>query len=229
MHEFCHRCGGELQAGEGASTFCSHCGCPQLYLQDYEEQTGAPDGDTTGAVPPPHPRQVEWKTAIRCAAAVAGIGSLLSLVAMRVDVVSPVSLVWIMSASMITLGLYQKRRPMAWIDVGVGARIGLVVGICLALGLGTAMAGAGLVRRYGLHSMGNFDAQMAEQIQTLQKTIQQQPVTSATAGMVKFVNSPEMRAGLMLTTFAMATAVLVVLSTLGGAFAGLLRTRRGPV
>jgi hypothetical protein len=104
-----------------------------------------------------------------------------------------------------------------------------VVGICLALGLGTAMAGAGLVRRYGLHSMGNFDAQMAEQVQTLQKTIQQQPVTSATAGMVKFVNSPEMRAGLMLTTFAMATAVLVVLSTLGGAFAGLLRARRGPV
>ena len=172
---------------------------------------------------------MEWKTAIRCAAAVAGIGAALSLVAMRVDVLSPVSLVWIMSASLITLGLYQKRRPAAWVDVGVGARIGLVVGICLALGLGTAMAGAGLVRRYGLHSMGNFDAQMAEQIQTLQKTIQQQPVTPATAGMVKFVNSPEMRAGLMLTTFAMATAVLVVLSTLGGAFAGLLRARRGPV
>jgi len=226
-----------LPAGRDESPFCPHCGTPQLFLamENQSVETGGEpavglDGAaTTGAVPPPRPRQVEWKTAIRCAAAVAGIGSLLSLVAMRVDVVSPVSLVWIMSASMITLGLYQKRRPMAWIDVGVGARIGLVVGICLALGLGTAMAGAGLVRRYGLHSMGNFDAQMAEQIQTLQKTIQQQPVTSATAGMVKFVNSPEMRAGLMLTTFAMATAVLVVLSTLGGAFAGLLRTRRGPV
>jgi len=237
MPETCHRCGGDLPAGRGESPFCPHCGAPQLFLAienqsvetGGEPAAGADGTATTGAVPPPRPRQVEWKTAIRCAAAVAGIGAALSLVAMRVDVLSPVSLVWIMSASLITLGLYQKRRPAAWVDVGVGARIGLVVGICLALGLGTAMAGAGLVRRYGLHSMGNFDAQMAEQIQTLQKTIQQQPVTPATAGMVKFVNSPEMRAGLMLTTFAMATAVLVVLSTLGGAFAGLLPARRGPV
>src|ERR1700722_2360653 len=123
MHEFCHRCGGELQAGEGASTFCSHCGCPQLYLQDYEEQTGAPDGDTTGAVPPPHPRQVEWKTAIRCAVLVAGIAAVLGLVGSRLEVVSKLSWVWTISGSMIAVALYQRRRPLAWMDAGVGARI----------------------------------------------------------------------------------------------------------
>src|ERR1019366_8474004 len=233
MHEFCHRCGGELPAGKGESPFCPHCGTPQLFLaiENQSVETGGEPADgaaSTGAVPPPRPQQVEWKTAILCAAAVAGIGSVLSLVAMRVDMLSPVSFLWIMSASLITLGLYQKRRPAAWIDVGVGARIGLVVGMCMALGLGIAMAGWGWVARFGLHSMGNFDAQMAQvQLQAVQKSMQQQPNGQLPAGWVGFVTSPEMRAGMMLATFAMATAGLLALSTLGGAFAGLLRMRRG--
>src|SRR5580693_7195840 len=39
MHEYCHRCGGELSASVGDSPFCPHCGSPQIYLQDYEEQS----------------------------------------------------------------------------------------------------------------------------------------------------------------------------------------------
>src|ERR1035441_43208 len=168
MQESCHRCGGELPLGSGESPFCPHCGTPQLFLSmenqsvetGGEPAVGADGAPSTGTLPPPRPQQVEWKTAIRCAAVVAGIGSVLSLAAMRVDMLSPVSFLWIMSASLITLGLYQKRRPAAWIDVQVGARIGLVVGMCLAVGLGAAVACAGLVGRYWLHSMGNLDSQM---------------------------------------------------------------------
>jgi hypothetical protein len=43
-----------------------------------------------------------------------------------------------------------------------------------------------------------------------------------------FVASPEFRAGMMLGVFGFVSACLLLLSTLGGAFAGLLRTRRGP-
>ena len=127
MHVYCHRCGGELPASDGVSPFCPHCGSPQIYLQDYEEQTGAPVADTTGALPPPHPQQVEWKTAIRCAVLVAGVAAVLGLVSSRVAVVSPLSWVWTISGSLITLALYQRRRPLAWMDAGVGARIGIVV------------------------------------------------------------------------------------------------------
>jgi hypothetical protein len=172
---------------------------------------------------------VEWKTAIRCATAVAGVGAVLSLGSIQVSLLSSVSFLWIMSASLITLGFYQKRRPAAWMDVRVGARIGVVVGVCLALELGIALAGAGLVARFGLHAMGSFDAQMAQvQLQTVHKAMQQQPNAQLPAWWVGFVNSPEMRAGMMLTVFAFLSAGLVVLSTLGGAFAGLLRMRRGP-
>jgi hypothetical protein len=143
------------------------------------------------------------------------------------DLLSPVSFLWIMSASLITLGFYQRRRPAAWMDVRVGARIGVLVGVCLALEVGTAMAGAGLVARFGLHAMGGFDSQMAAQ---MQKAIQQSS-TPVTAEMMGLLGSPEFRGGMILAGFAFLAAGLVVLSTLGGAFAGLLgqlRMRRGP-
>jgi hypothetical protein len=224
MHEFCHRCGGELQAGEGASTFCSHCGSPQIYLQDYEEQTGAPDGDTTGAVPPPHPRQVDWKTAIRCAVLVAGIAAVLGLVGSRLEVVSKLSWVWTISGSMIAVALYQRRRPLAWMDAGVGARIGVVVGLALVTGFAVAMAVGGLVARYGLHSMAGFDAELTQLLHAqMDKTTATTPVPPE---LQHFWYSPEARAGMMLAGFAMLSGLLLVLSTIGGAVGGLLQMRR---
>jgi hypothetical protein len=230
MQEFCHRCGEELPAGSRESPFCPCCGSPQLFLalENQSVETGgepAPGEASTGTLPPPHPQQVEWKTAIRCAVLVAGIAAVLMLGSMRVDMLSPLSFLWILSASMITMGLYQKRRPTAWIDVRIGARIGLVVGICLALGLGAAMAGWGLVGRYVLHSMGSFDAQMALQVQmAIQKS-----ATPIPADMLGLIKSPEFRAGILLAGFGMLSVILLVVSTLGGAFAGLVRMRRGLV
>jgi hypothetical protein len=228
--EYCHRCGGELPAGSGESPFCPHCGTPQLFLalENQSVETGGEQGAavaTAGTPPPPRPRQVEWKTAIRCAAAVAGIGALLSAGAMQVAVLSTLSFLWVMSASLITLGLYQRRRPSAWIDVQVGARIGLLVGMCLAVGLAAAMAGVGLVARYGLHSMGSFDAQMTTQMQAAI----QRSSTPIPPELMGFVRSPEFRAGMMLSGFAFLAGILLVLSTVFGAFGGLLRTRRAPV
>jgi len=219
-----------LPAGSGETPFCPHCGAPQLTLalENQSVQTGGEVAvaASTGTAAPPRVQQVEWKTAIRCAAAVGAVAAVLSVVALRVDVLSPLSFLWIMSGSLITLGFYQKRKPAAWMDVRIGARIGVVVGICMALELGAAMAGAGLVARFLLHSMGSFDTQMTAQIQLVEKTMQQQS-TPVPAEFARFLNSPEFRAGSMLATFAFLSLGLLVLSTLGGAFAGLLRMRRG--
>jgi hypothetical protein len=233
MQQLCHGCGGELAEGRSESPFCPHCGTPQLFLaiENQSVETGgepplAADGTaSTGTLPPPQPQLVEWKTAICCAALVAGIGSVLCLASMRVDQLSPVSFVWLMSASLITLGLYQRRLPTAWIDARVGARIGLVVGLCLAIGLGLAVAGWGVVSRFGLHTMGNFDASMTAQMQEAIR----RSTTPIPADMLRLVASSEFRAAMMLALFGFATVVLLVMSTVGGAFAGLLRTRRGKV
>jgi hypothetical protein len=48
------------------------------------------------------------------------------------------------------------------------------------------------------------------------------------AEMMGLLGSAEFRGGMILAGLALVAAGLVVLSTLGGAFAGLLRMRRGP-
>ena len=208
----------------GESPFCPHCGSPQIYLQDYEEQNNGSEKSTTGAAPPPSPQQVEWKTAIRCALLVAGVAAVLSVLSAKVQLVSPISWLWTISGSMITLALYQKRRPLAWMDAGVGARIGVVVGLALVTFLAVAMAGAGLVARYGLHSMAGFDAELT---QTLHAQGEKAAATAPQPPeVVRFLYSPEVRAGIMLAGFAMVSGVLLVLSTVGGALGGFMRMRR---
>src|SRR6185437_1312960 len=231
MQENCHRCGGDLA---GDTAFCPHCGAPQLTLaleqQSVEAGGERPEGEaSTGATPPPAPRAVDWKIAIRYAVVVAVVGAVLSLAAVKVDLLSLPSVLWLLSASMITLGLYQKRLPAARIDAGIGARIGLVVGLCLALGLAASMGGWGLVERYALHGMGSFDAQMAAQMAQAEQQIQsrakaqQTPIPPELMGLIR---SPEFRAAAMLAGYAMLAAVLMVVSAIGGAVGGLLRMRR---
>jgi hypothetical protein len=230
MQEFCHTCGGALPAKSGESPFCPHCGAPQLTLSlDYqspetggEPPAGTPGPASTGMRPPPRPQQVDWKTAIRCAAAVAGVAGALTLAAMRVPMLGGAALLWVMSGSLIALALYQNRRPTAWMDARVGARIGVVVGLCLAIGLAVPMAVAGVVARFGMHAMGGFDTQMAA---VFQKVIQQSS-TPFPPEALRLVQSQEFRAGYVLFCFAFVSVVLLVLSTVGGAFAGLLRMRR---
>ena len=192
------------------SSFCPHCGSPQIVLQDYEQQAAV----ETGAVPPPRLRQIEWKTAIRCAVLVAGIAAGLGLVAARVQMVSPLSWLWTISGSITTLALYQKRRPLAWMDAGVGARIGVVVGLALVAGFMVAMGIGGLVARYGLHSMAGTDAAMKEMVHAQPPEVQ------------RLWSSPEIRAGMMLAGFGMMSGILLVLSTIGGAVGGFMRMRR---
>lgn len=233
MEATCHRCGGSLPSGSGESPFCPHCGAPQLYLSlDYqsvetggEPAPGLPGDPSTGNMPPPRPQQVDWQMAIRCALAVAAVAGLLTVVAIPVPMLTPASLLWVMSGSLITLALYQNRRPAAWMDAGLGARIGLLVGLFLSLGLAVPMAALGLVKRFGLHSMTGFDTELA----AIFAKVIQQSTTPFPPEAVQLVNSQEFRAGYMLFVFAFLAALLLAVSTIGGAFAGLLRMRRRPV
>jgi hypothetical protein len=237
MRETCHRCGEDLPAGSGESPFCPHCGTPQLTLsiENQSVETGGdpppgPDGlPSTGATPPPLPQQVDWKMAIRCAVAVAGIGSVLKLAALAWDVLSPVSFVWMVSAPLITLGLYQKRRPAAWIDARVGTRIGLLAGLCLAIGIAIAMSGWGLVERFGLHAMGGFDTTLTGQITDGLTRSQQMLSTPVDPRVAALEQTPEFHAGFVMASGALGAVMLLAISAVGGAFAGMLRMRRGRV
>jgi hypothetical protein len=221
MHEYCHRCGGELAASEGVAPFCQHCGAPQLVLPDYgEPMEDAEGGESTGVLPPPRPQKVEWKTAILCAAAVAAVGGVITLLAAQFPKLVFASWLWTISGAAIALGLYQRRRPQAWMDATVGARIGIVAGLALVLSIATSMAIAGLVARFGLHMMGPFDADLRAQLEKA-AAMNPQPAEA-----MRFVKLPEFRAGVMLGGFAVMSGFVMIFSTVGGAMSGMMRMRR---
>jgi hypothetical protein len=231
MPEYCLTCGGELPGASRETPFCPHCGAPQLKLaaelrQPEPEETAGTA--TTGMLPPPRPHAVDWRMAICCAGAVAVVGGLLAVIALRVPLLTPATVLWVVSGSLITLGLYQNRRPAARMDAGIGARIGAMVGVCLGVGLATAVAVAGVVARFGMHAMASFDGQMAMLQGMVQQAMQQSAQRSGTAlppEVLRFVQSQEYRAASVLTYCGFAAVGLLVISALGGAFGGLLRTR----
>ncbi len=231
MQKVCHRCGGDLSPGAGPEPFCPHCGAPQLYLsEDYFADQPAPaPADTTGALPPPLPRQVDWQAALTCSAVVAAIAALFCIVSLRVPGFSLISTLWILTASTTTLALYHRRRPLAWMDAAVGARIGLTAGLAVIILSAISLAFAGLVARFGLHAMTGFDADFAQmlvqaKLAATQATAGSPPDTQAQV--LRLYDLPEFQSGFILTSIAMGSIFLLVFSTLGGAVNGLVRTRR---
>jgi hypothetical protein len=231
MQETCHRCGGELPAGSGESPFCPHCGAPQLFLslENQSVETGGESGtaiisaagETTSAAPPPRPRQVEWQTAIRCALVVAGVDGVLNLLGERFPFAMAAGSLWTLSAAVITLGLYQRRSPSAWIDARVGARIGIAAGLLVAAATAIATAVAGLVSRFGLHENPLFIDQLAPVLAQLRANV----AASATPDIVRFMSSPEFSAGFLLAGTGMSALFVLILSAMGGALGGLIRAK----
>jgi hypothetical protein len=232
MQEICHRCGGELSAGEpnapeGRLLYCAHCGAPQLLLSDYTEplSTGAETaGASTGMLPPPRPNHVDWRLAVRSSAVVSGIAVVLSVAAARIPNISPLSTIWIISASLTTLALYQRRRPLASMNAGIGAKIGMLVGVTLSFALGAALSVGILVARFGLHALNGVDGEIAQ----IMKQLTDQVAAKQTIApeQVAFFNTIQFRTGYMLFVFAIVLVLVFLMSVFGGAVAGLLRTRR---
>ena len=203
----------------GRRSFCS---------LDYTEplSTGAdlPIGASSGTLPPPRPDQIDWKIAIRIAAVVAAVGASLSLVSARVPNLSPLSTVWVVSASLTTLAMYQRRRPSTLMNAGIGAKLGVVVGLALVFFLGAALSLGMVVARYKLHTMSNFDAETARALKMqMDQLAATRPIPPNSLALI---NSPEFRAAMMLTGFGIAFSGVFLISIFGGAVGGLLRTRR---
>jgi hypothetical protein len=196
-------------------------------LSDYAEplSTGTEtQGVSTGALPPPRPNAIDWKMAVRSSAVVAGIAVALSAAAAKIPNISPLSTIWIISASLTTLALYQRRRPMASMNAGIGAKIGILVGVTLAFALGAALSVGVVVARFGLHALAAFDAAIA---QVMKQLIDQVAAKQTIAPeQIAFINTIQFRTGYMLFVFAIVLVLVFLVSVFGGAVAGLLRTRR---
>ena len=240
VKEFCHRCGAELPAREWAGDggfFCAHCGAPQILLPEHmrvevgdAELAGVSGGESGAAgatLPPPIPKEIHWRTAIRYGAVVAGVGGVLTGVGTVSGFVSFLGFLWVVSGGVIALGFYQKHKPAATMNVRVGFRIGVMTGLLMTAALGTALAVAGAVARFGVHRMAEFDGQLVSfQGQMKEKMQEQQQTPEVKVEAMKLMDSAEVRGGVAVVYLGMLGGILLLVSAGGGAFAGMLGTRR---
>ena len=223
MTESCHRCGGDLAADSRAQPYCPHCGAIELHLSSDLPGLSAAAASTTGELPPPRPRVVDWKSALVCALAVAVAGALLSLLSARFPSSSAFTMLFVIFGSIIAVGLYARHRPSARMNAAIGARIGITTGLLTTLALLVSLAAYGLVARFGRHSLDGFDRSLAAWThQQIDHALATEPYPPE---VVRAMYRPEFQTGLVLAEIAIFSSIFIGLSTLGGALGGLLRSR----
>ena len=245
MIRLCHRCHAELpgvgqfsgpksSSDDDHALFCPRCGAPQILLPEYmrtESVAAVSAESTTGAVPPPRPQLVDWPVAAMCAAPVAVATAVFALAGLVVPAASFLNTLCVLTGAGVVLGLYRSRRPLARINGRVGLRVGLLTGLMMIAAMGVALALTGLIERFGLHGLASFDAEVAQQFVTLQgqmveKMQAQDQGRDAQQKMLGYLTSPEVRAGLALFYVSLLAGFVLVLTTVCGAFTGMLQTKR---
>lgn len=227
IHRYCHRCRSLLHTeDQGTLFFCWSCGAPQVTLSEelleqaeQQIQDASAGEQPASAAPIADPSAVNWKAVIVIALMVAGAISAISIVLPPFEL-----LAWL--APSVVLAIYASRHRQTRITGGLGARIGLICGILTSLGMTLITTGQMLILRYGLHGMAEVEANMNSiMVQAKERAIEQSGQAAADFFNL-FLTTPEFRAGFFLTGLATVIAMLLVLSTAGGAFAGFVRSRQ---
>ena len=231
MHRFCHRCNADLPPhDEGTLIFCSHCGAPQILLSEelqtqLEAQTNAATEGATAAATP-NTRLQTWPAALRCVALAGAITAGLLFLSLLFGPIILLAFLWAVISPVVILGLFQVRLPQVPITANFGARLGFLTGLTVALVFNVVYAVTMLVARFGTHAMGAADKQMATVLDQFRaQTESQQGVPDSLLAFIHNLAVPEFRAGFMLLGVAMMSAILLTITTVGGAFAGFIRSR----
>ena len=227
IHRYCHRCRSLLHTeDQGTLFFCWSCGAPQVTLSEelleqaeQQIQDASAGEQPASAAPIADPSAVNWKAVIVIALMVAGAISAISIVLPPFEL-----LAWL--APSVVLAIYASRHRQTRITGGLGARIGLICGILTSLGMAVITTTQMLILRYGLHRMAEFEANVNSiMLEAKARAIEQSG--QASAGFFDLILTvPEFRAGFILMSLAAVVAMLLVLSTAGGAFAGFVRSRQ---
>lgn len=211
MELTCSRCHQTVQPDD---CFCPFCGLPQLVYtadgsstQGQSERVGEPIRDAG---------TIDWKPALRVALMLAiPAGAVCSMY-------SPAGILGLplmAGAGAWAVALYMRGRRPAWVTIGAGARIGLVIGI---LGGWTAAFTTALslyAMRFWLHQGAAIDDLWQTAVnQGMQQLVSAGSVDAqAIANIKALMLSSEGRAGLMLSYTAVLALIILGFSVAGGA------------
>lgn len=211
MELTCSRCHQTVQPED---CFCPFCGLPQLvYTAD---GTAAPGQPERVGEPVRDAGTVDWKAALRLALMLAiPAGALCSMY-------SPAGILGLplmAGAGAWAVALYMRPRRPAWITIGAGARIGLVIGILGGCTAAFTTAVSLYAMRFWLHQGSAIDDLWQTAVnQGMQQLVSAGSVDAqAIANFKALMLSSEGRAGLMLFYTAVLALILLAFSVAGGA------------
>jgi hypothetical protein len=220
MTLLCHRCGATLGASE---LFCPVCGSPQLkFAQESEPDGDYPGARANGAVS--RSQGISWKDAILAALTVAVPAGLLS----AISVLSWGCCLWVVGGSVLAIVLYHRRAPAFLLETRSGVRIGAITGLIAAYSSVIATAVWRVFERYVLHRGDAIDQFYDSVIQQSTALVQTNPETQAQwHAYVRFLMSPDGRAGYTLLNAATTSIGIIVFAAIGGALGvRLIATRK---
>jgi hypothetical protein len=129
----------------------------------------------------------------------------------------------VLIAPPVALGIYASRHRRSRITAALGLRVGLLCGLFASTLIAVIFTAALVTARFGTHTMQPFDDKFQTLMPAMQAQVTAQSGPEAWAEMQRFFTVPEFRAGLMLATFGIILLVMVLLSAIMGAIAGIAR------
>lgn len=242
----CIRCHHLLTLEDGQLAYCSVCGAPQVFLsealqeqaaleaQHYQEQAAAaaaPEPEHAANAQLPMSRfaalrrisgagKGRWPVAVQYALLSSGIALALDLGGIAFPPLLILAWLWIVSAPMLTVSFYNAKARHERLSAGFAARLGVLTGLLVTVSCVVVFTVALVMERFVLHNSA-IDAQMAAMITQLHTQY-----GSTAQPMLRLLNIPEFRVGLLLWTLSFTTGVYLVLSAVTAGFAGLLLGRR---
>ena len=210
MELTCSRC---HQTVKPDDCFCPYCGLPQLvYSVDGSATLGQPE--RTGE-PVRDAGSVNWRPALRFGLMLAiPTGALCSMY-------SPAGILGLplmAAAGAWAVALYMRGRSPAWITIGAGARIGLVIGILGGWTAAFTTAASLYAMRFWLHRGPAIDDAWTSQINLSTQMLASWGVDAQQIAMNRAIMiSPEGHAGAMLLDTAVLALILLGFSVAGGA------------
>jgi len=214
--------------------YCWNCSAPQVRIStelleqaqtqlDAAAQPGNPATEAVpaGIVPPALNR---WTGAIQCAGLAGGIAAVLTLVSFAAQPATILIVFWCISAPIVVLGVYAGRFRNTRITAGFAARLGILCGVAILLSMFSLDTIHLCLERFVFHTATEVDTQLAAAF-AQQATVMRAQLGADAAPALTMLGIPEFRAGLLLSSFALVSALYLVYSAVAGAFAGLLRSR----
>ena len=224
MEHPCYKCQASI---DETLAFCPHCGAPQIRVASPEEEAGqpapiSPDApqivSPTSWAPAPayHPQAVQWEAAWKGAI----LSGLIAAVLTATPVISLGCCLWLLGAGALSVFLYQRRVPAAFVTPRMGMRIGAVSGV-----VGFVASTFWMVFRFARDNQ-EFRTALQEQ---MDKSIAANPDPHAQDIMRQFMNylnTPQGLATFFVLILVVMAIAFVVFSAAGGALGAAMFARR---